>query len=105
MSRHGVTSAVTPRAAGTASRLTLRGLSEPAIQLLNQDAARRGLSLNRYMLFVLEERAEIGRRRAQLERLRRRLDTASEGLAAQLGEAGRTSSNSAALLWGVRGGR
>ncbi|HEY3081173.1 MAG TPA: hypothetical protein VGM69_14870 [Chloroflexota bacterium] len=105
MSRHGVTSAVTPRATGTASRFTLRGLSEPTIQLLNEDADRRGLSLNRYMLLVLEERAEIGRRRAQLERLRRRLDTASEGLAAQLSEAGRTSSNSAVLLWRVRGER
>ena len=105
MSRHGVTSAVTPRAAGTASRFTLRGLPEPTIRLLNEDAHRRGLSLNRYMLLVLEERAEIGRQRKQLERLRCRLDTVSERLADQLRKDGRPSSNSAALLWGVRGGR
>jgi hypothetical protein len=104
VARPGVRSAVTPRPDG-AARYTLRGLSEPAIRLLNEDAKRRGLSLNRYMLLVLEERAEIGRRRAQLERLRQRLDAASESLAEQLSEAGRTSSSSAGLLWRVRGGR
>ena len=104
MSRLGVRSAVTRRTAGVA-RYTLRGLSDGAIRLLNEDAKRRGLSLNRYMLLVLEERAEIGRRRAQLERLRQRLDAASDGLAEQLNRAGRTSSSSAGLLWRVRSGQ
>lgn len=105
MSRHGVRSAVTPRATGVASRFTLRGLSDTTLRLLQEDADRRGLSLNRYMLLLLEERAELGRRREQLERLRRRLDAASDRLAGQLAEAGRMPSDSAVLLWAERGGR
>jgi hypothetical protein len=105
MSRAGVTSGVRRRTGAAGSRFTLRGLSDTALKLLNDEARRRGLSLNRYMLLVLEERAEIGHRRAQLELLRRRLDVASDRLAVELAKAGRPVSDSAALLWAARGDR
>ena len=87
------------------AQLTVRGLDDGTLELLQQDAEVRGLSLNRYLVQLLDDRAELRRRRDQLERLGQRLESVRERLAAQLTAAGRTSSDSAALLWVERGGR
>jgi CII-binding regulator of phage lambda lysogenization HflD len=87
------------------AQLTVRGLDDGTVALLQQDAEVRGLSLNRYLVQLLDDRAELRRRRDQLDRLGQRLEAVRERLAAQLAAAGRTSSDSAALLWVERGGR
>jgi CII-binding regulator of phage lambda lysogenization HflD len=86
-------------------QLTVRGLEDGTLALLQQDAEVRGLSLNRYLVQLLDDRAELRRRRDQLERVGQRLEAVRERLAQQLVAAGRTGSDSAALLWLERGGR
>ena len=99
-----------PRNAGSSAysgraQLTVRGLDDGTVALLQQDAEGRGLSLNRYLVQLLDDRAELRRRRDQLDRLGQRLEAVRERLSAQLTAAGRTSSDSGALLWVERGGR
>ena len=86
-------------------QLTVRGLEDQTLALLQRDADGRGLSLNRYLVQLLDDRAELRRRRDQLDRLGQRLEAVRERLAAQLAAAGKTGSDSAALLWVERGGR
>lgn len=99
-----------PRTAGRSAytglaQLTVRGLGDETVIQLQRDAEGRGVSLNRYVVQLLDDRAELRRRRDQMERLGQRLESMREKLAAQLASAGRTSSDSAGLLWAERGGR
>lgn len=85
--------------------LTVRGLSDQTLDLLRRDADHHGRSLSRHVALVLDERAELLRRRDQLRRLGRRLEAVRARLTPADGREARPSADSAALLWAERGGR
>jgi hypothetical protein len=86
-------------------RLTVRGISPETIGVLQEEADQRGLSLNRLVIFLLDERAELRRRRMLLARTQARLEAVRRGLAQRATGQGIEVSDSGALLWAERGGR
>ena len=92
-------------AAVDGDRLTVRGISAETLDLLQDEADQRGLSVNRLVLYVLDERAEVRRRRMMLARTQKRLESVRRALAQRVVAEGVTPSDSGALLWAERGGR